>query len=78
MSPDSRRKTNSNQGSYTLYFTNLNIGMNFERISGLFFVSVVMSRKLFGKDLSGMSSQELNGLVEKLKEGMLFIKDTKV
>ncbi|XP_047951949.1 agamous-like MADS-box protein AGL15 [Salvia hispanica] len=25
-----------------------------------------------------MSSQELNGLVEKLKEGMLFIKDTKM
>ncbi|XP_042058299.1 MADS-box transcription factor 23-like isoform X2 [Salvia splendens] len=36
------------------------------------------SRKLFGKDLSGMTSQELNGLVEKLKEGMLFIKDTKM
>ncbi|KAG6424860.1 hypothetical protein SASPL_115280 [Salvia splendens] len=35
-------------------------------------------QKLFGKDLSGMTSQELNGLVEKLKEGMLFIKDTKV
>ncbi|KAL1564372.1 agamous-like MADS-box protein AGL9 isoform X2 [Salvia divinorum] len=36
------------------------------------------SRKLLGRDLTGMSSQELYVLAEKLKEGMLFIKDTKL
>ncbi|XP_042062943.1 agamous-like MADS-box protein AGL9 homolog isoform X2 [Salvia splendens] len=47
-------------------------------VSGQQKADELKSRKLFGKDLTGMSSHELNGLVKKLKEGMLFIKDTKM